>query len=411
MNQLKNLSLTLAAVFLLYIVLEALALRLFLPLVPPAANPLLDDGLPVLLQPTKQTLAPKHYIALSGDSYAMGLGDEFYHNAGKSAAHYGSAALLQQLTGRDVISFGSAGNGSIAGMVTEPLSTLAYWRASARIAVADPDILLVYFYEGNDLNDNVEYLQQASKKRRAFDYTQINNDSYFLHYIQDVALDQDSLYQRAQTLHWFDELYLAKFVWRASAVLLSQIPNLFQDKVAPPSTRSPLNPGGRFEWTEPGTINHVRVQGEDLQLPDTLQGPSMDLNNDEKNIALLSFRAALRFLKQQLPNTRIVVVYIPSVISSYDISSTRVSLQSHARRKQFLFTKAAVKQQSDWMAEQIRQVSESEQLHFIDTRPPLRQAASQQLLHGPLDWNHFNRAGYQTLAQALAAGLACQSPP
>jgi len=383
-------------------------MRLFFHFLPPVANPLLSDGVPILIQPTKQSLVPEHYIALAGDSYAMGLGDDFYHQAGKARAHYGSAPLIHKLSGKDVVSFGTAGNGSIAGMVSNPLATLAYWNAGWRVSVDDPEILLVYFYEGNDLNDNVEYLQHASKKRRNFDYAQLNNSAYFQDYIQDVALTQDALYQQARNLRWYDQLYLGKFVVRASMALLTQVPNLFNTEVKQDNTssRSPLNPPGRFEWTEPGTLNRAEVNGKEIQLPDMLQGPSMDLTNDEKNIALVSFRESLRFLRQHLPHTKIVIVYLPSVISSYDIRSTQVSVQSHARRQQFVFTSSAVAQQSNWMAEQIQHISAAEKIAFVDSRPTIHKVSKTRLLHGPLDWNHFNQEGYQALTEALAPTLA-----
>jgi lysophospholipase L1-like esterase len=32
----------------------------------------------------------------------------------------------------------------------------------------------------------------------------------------------------------------------------------------------------------------------------------------------------------------------------------------------------------------------------------LRQAATKQLVHGPVDWVHFNEQGYRALGRALA---------
>ena len=405
---LKNTLLVCASLGLAYGALEWRALSLFFHLLPPMAYPLLEDGIPPLLQHSKQGLVPRHYMALAGDSYALGLGDDYFHNAGQAAARYGSANALQELTQKDVLSFGVGGSGSIAGYVTEPLSHLAYWRASQRVHVEDPEILLLYFYEGNDLNDNVEYLHQAHKKRLPFDEQRASDSDYFQGYIRSVALEQDPLYRKAQELQWRDELYLAKFAARAAPALLhSLLPDQAAGGDDKPGSRlaSPLNPPGRFEWHEAGLINRAHVGDKTLQLPDRLQGPSMDLTSAESEQALLSFREALRFVQQALPHTRLVVVYIPSVISCYDIREASVSVQSHARRQRFEFPAPAVRQRSAWIAQRVEALSREQGLAFIDSRPALRAAARQAPLHGPLDWNHFNARGYRVLAEAIAARL------
>ena len=51
--------------------------------------------------------------------------------------------------------------------------------------------------------------------------------------------------------------------------------------------------------------------------------------------------------------------------------------------------------------EQIRALTLSRGVRFIDMRPTLRAAAAAEVTHGPRDWNHFNEAGYRVLGETL----------
>jgi len=402
----KNIALSLTVLAVLYGVLEWFCLPLFYYTLPPIAYPLLEDGLPVLLQASKQQLVPEHYIALAGDSYAMGLGDEYYHKVAQRHTRYGSAAQLHALSGQDVLSFGSAGNGSIAGIVTEPLSTLAFWQKQARFQVANPDVMVVYFYEGNDLNDNVEYVQHAAKAGYPLDKTRLHDREYWHAYLRQVALERDSLYQAAQQQSWSNQWYLATFLVRSATTLLA----LLEREQAPQSdvannVASPLNPPGRYSWKEPGHTNQALVNHQTVQLPDSLQGPSMDLQPQEDELAFASFRESLHFLKEALPSTRIHVAYLPSVINSYSIESAEVDVQSPARRNRYRFRTEKMLQRSDAIATEISRLCTEEDIPFIDTRSAIRSASTHTLLHGPLDWNHFNEEGYRVLAETIYANL------
>ena len=42
---------------------------------------------------------------------------------------------------------------------------------------------------------------------------------------------------------------------------------------------------------------------------------------------------------------------------------------------------------------------------FVDATPEVRRAAAREVLHGPRDWWHFNRKGYQVLGAVAARCL------
>ena len=106
------------------------------------------------------------YIALTGDSYAQGLGDWLHSLDPLGNGAFGSAHVIHELSGRDVITLGYGGAGSIGSLVMRPLEFLAGVDRRRRLHPRPPDLLIAYFYEGNDLLDTLLELASFSVEER-----------------------------------------------------------------------------------------------------------------------------------------------------------------------------------------------------------------------------------------------------
>src|ERR1044072_1426104 len=127
--------------------------RFLLPHLSLNLHPHFPDIAEVFTQTSKSATVPHNYIALLGDSYAEGQGDGLLAANGDRAKFEHSAHVLHSLTGRDVVSLGIGGAGSVQAMVRQPARILEggcflYPR------LAPPRQIVVYFYEGNDLDEN-----------------------------------------------------------------------------------------------------------------------------------------------------------------------------------------------------------------------------------------------------------------
>ena len=395
----KNLALSLLAVLLLYSALETTFLWWFPRLLPANANFFLDEGVTPLLQSSKKGIFPQNYIALFGDSYAQGMGDWASTEMKKPMARFHTAHILQDLTGRDVISFGSAGSGSVRSLVTEPIARLAYINRYTFHKVPDPDVVLVYFYEGNDMYDNADYFENSFPK--LFDISLQFDEATYKHYLQQFALEHDDLYRKAQRHDVQRYLPFASFVKLAIRVLRG-LP-----KPDDPDHDFSVDPPWRFGtnmFKLPGHINQANVNGQLLQLPDTIQGPAIGLNEIETRRAWFAFEQALNFSRNYFAKSRFVLVYIPSVLSAYDIRNDHISVQGY-QGHQADFTLQQAQFASAAMRKRFKEIAAQQQLQVIDTTDALRAAALLEPIHGPEDWNHLNRKGYDVLAGVIAENL------
>src|SRR2546423_4979183 len=152
-SRLANTALVLLSLAVTYVAASFFLFRVLIGDLPINLRPHFPDLAELFAQTSKAGTVPRDYIALLGDSYAEGQGDGLLDANGKRAQALHSAHVIRRLTGRDVISLGIRGAGSVQAMVRQPTRILRdgcflYPRLDP------PRRMLVYFYEGNDLDEN-----------------------------------------------------------------------------------------------------------------------------------------------------------------------------------------------------------------------------------------------------------------
>src|SRR5437899_8308651 len=141
-----------------YLIVEFIFFRALLPQLSLNLKTHLPDTAGVLVQASKAELVPHNYIALLGDSNAEGVGDWLLEGNGDRTKPFHSADIIHEATGRDVVSFGRVGAGSAEALVARPALIFGGTECYLFPKIEAPRDLIVYFYEGNDIEDNDRFL-------------------------------------------------------------------------------------------------------------------------------------------------------------------------------------------------------------------------------------------------------------
>lgn len=397
-NKTKNISLNIFLFFcsslFTYFLAEIIFVNVFLYNLPLRLHGFLPSPFQILTQNSKEGLIPRNYIALVGDSYAVGMGDEYLTiDKNLNYSNYGTRGLLNKATGKDVVSFGQGGVGSLGGLVAKPVNYYKYLNATFFYKIRMPETIIVYFYE-NDINNNFQELNLRFIAQ--YGPGKIHNKELFEGFIRSEVLREDDIGKKAISFHWYDNLILYKFIYSSTGSLLKKAYNSFLTN----TTNKNIEP--KFKSTG---INQVLVSGKIIPIPDRLQSPALELSEEEISLASYVFKYSLDYLCNFFANADVIVVYIPSPLSSYELSSQKVSIQTYHGRPG-IYDARDVGKKSDLICEKIKKITEERQLIFIDTRDKIRSSAEKSIIHGPLDWKHFNKVGYVALCEAILSGLA-----
>jgi len=367
-SALANLALVLVSLSVGYLAVSFLLFRLILPDLSLNLRPHFPDLAEVFAQTSKAGTVPRDYIALLGDSYAEGQGDGLFAAAGDRARVFHSAHVLHRRTGRDVISLGIGGAGSAQAMVRMPTRIL-HGGCFLYPHLDAPRRMLVYFYEGNDIDENGYVVNLAAA---------------------NGAVTRDAI---ARTI---TERYAVPPAWRCFTDLAEtglRMARFLRSRESFATLR------------KPSERNKVLAGGAPVAAP-ALQKPPLELDPARVEAGLTVFEVSLAWLRSAFPGSAITLVYLPSTAAVYRHAEALVDAYTQwpldivqALPADDIFAA------SQRTCEQIRRLSLAQGVRFLDMRPVLRAAAAKTLIHGPRDWNHFNDAGYRVLGEALAGTI------
>lgn len=383
---LSNALLVGASVLACYLLLECFIFTPLLRYLPKPAFHHMIRELRVLGQSSCARKIPEPgFIAIAGDSNAQGKGDWFIDQGYDRNTPFHSANVLRRLLQRDVLSFGRSGAGSVDGLLLEPLQTRAMLER-LDMPLPRPSVFLAYFYEGNDIENNLDFIQHWLPPSTGAENLETAPRS--LQSLEDALRPIAAAYTDGRPRQWKDVPLYGNFMLR---LLRNTLRNLFTRKFI---DVEPITP--------PGAVNTARIGAHAVKLPDMLQSPPMELTEQERLRGVRLTQASLALLREALPQTLVVVVYVPAPLSCYELISPSVSTYYGGDT---LYPADALRRASDTLYREVAEMAQSMNMVCIDPRPALRTAALHEPIHGPRDWDHFNKAGYETLAAAIARDL------
>ena len=112
------------------------------------------------------------------------------------------------------------------------------------------------------------------------------------------------------------------------------------------------------------------------------------------------FEESVARLASFFPQSKIKIIYIPSTVSSYDIVSSHIHFRGLVQHIHIGETALAERTHIN-LCKTIKRFAGFRKFSFVNTTKSLRQATLSGFIHGPVDWDHFNKRGYQVLSDEL----------
>lgn len=368
---------------------------------------ILGDGEKLLGQTSKESILPKDYIAVVGDSYAAGWGDwkrKQAENNWFSRPDYQLTHLLHRKINRDVVTFGVPGVGNVPAAV-ELVALFNYVNSLWAFKLEKPKEILVYFYEGNDVYNNIKDTLWLFNKKHDKKY--LKDVSFFQNFIKESYLQNHPLSQNKSA---WKNLIFTKFVFSLFKATWDKIRSkikIFNNETSEIQGSSPP--------LKSYNINTILVNGQKIQLPKTIQGPAFvgkpksdifaKIDEEDLDKSIYIFEQSLMFLNNFFESIPIKIVYIPSPLAVYQILSPLVMYDHwtdmYSSKKYYIVKSSLINAQSRELCKMIESKAKKFNFQFLNAGNFLRNAAKNQLVHGPKDWVHLNKKGYETLLKGI----------
>lgn len=345
---------------------------------------------------------PSNYIAMLGDSNVYGFGPWLYDNSwSMGQPSFATHHLLHENLGVEVMSFGYPGYGTLGSCLSMVSEREMFDRSWIWSDLEYPSHILVVFYEGNDLINNLHEIEQ-----RGFNISQPLNAPSKKNIDRTIVKESEKLRNSWSVLDHSAS-------WNLFAGLTeSYLNKLTASEEQETANSKEVSTDKKQQGDVDGNITIVEenlaiIKGKRVSLG-YCEGPALHLNDDEINLSMEIARQSLNYLKKHFPKTQIDLIYLSSSLSIYNFTSCAIRpapLNIKAETRNDVFDPADASKKNLWLRSEFSSLANSLGFGFIDTTPLLKEKARQHLLHGPRDPIHLNRKGYEFFAEAIIQQL------
>jgi len=292
-------------------------------------------------------------IIFYGDSHAEGAGDEFL--LGKD--DYGLIPKVSKNSSYNFINFGRSAYGNISTIAEgDVCSRLIHRWTIARSLNNSSDQLFFLFYEGNDLNNNLWELSNT-----------YNNEKKFAAFYEVRFLLPFLEFTFKQARH---------FISKATHESIIEVETNFKNS--------------KYLVTKEGFKLETEI----------IQAAAIELNADETNAALNILKSALDKLKNNYSKSELILIYIPSVASSYNFEG-EINTQSYTGLDYKKVDAEYNNHRSVEIRSSVEELSKNAGYIFCDTTKEILAKTKRGIIvHGPLDFKHPNSEGYKSIVTA-----------
>ena len=346
----------------------------------------------------------KVYDAILGDSYSQGAGDAYLSGIEDfTLAHH-----LHKNYNKNYLNFGRGGYGSISAVSNLILVNKFSNLPNLIEDLEKPKSIIFIFYEGNDLEENIfEYNSLKKSKEHISDFVSRRIE-------ENTKLSNiDKLTNIFPILIFIKKIYI-HFFWHMENLInkISEAGNL-KESLSLINERVKKLFGHTIVLNEPETnsvtyINSIKEHNINNIQP--LQSAAVVLTQEEILISLEIFKESIKYIKSWSQVENIIVLYIPSPISLYiwnePITYEFKNPTNGATDEVKQTTNEKNTSNSIFIRNKISSFSKENNFHFLDTTRYLTEKGKKIVLHGPLDWRHFNHEGYKNASNYLIENLS-----
>ena len=339
----------------------------------------------------------ENYVAILGDSYTLGSGDAYINGTYDfSIAHH-----LYKNSKKNYLIFGRAGYGSISAVSNlirlKKISNLTNFTENLN----KPQSIIFFFYEGNDIEDNlIEYsfLARSDENYNDFALRRINTNINLT--LDDKLTSFFPLFSIMEDMYKHLNILLIKLIQddektNKMSLVINRIKKLFGYTVLLDIEKKD---GNRKKFS-----NSMKDNNHYKNIP-PLQSAAASLTSEEIEIGLNIFFSSMKYIKSWSTIDNITIVYIPSPVSCY-IWNEPIEYETRFNKNIKTTSNKENNLKSKFIRDEIEIFSEKNNIKFLDTTDHIKKRNKNKIIHGPLDWRHFNYNGYKMISDYIIQNL------